>query len=77
MLRRPFTAHPESVGESYVQHLAFAASVGARMIVAGVACMIHGILPFLFVRTGSRTIVALYGRIAWGPRRRVAEEHVG
>jgi len=54
-----FTAHPDTVGESYGEHLLRATSFGARMIFAGVACILHGILPFLFVKTGSRAISEL------------------
>ena len=54
-----FTAHPETVGESYGEHLLRASSFGVRMMLAGVACMLHGFLPFLFVRTGSRAISEL------------------
>lgn len=51
-----FTAHPRSVGESYGEHLAFACRFGAKMAVGGVAAMLHGLLPFLFVTTGSQTV---------------------
>ena len=63
-----FTAHPASVGESYGEHLGFATRIGARMMLGGLACMLHGLLPFLFTRTGSRTILTLHGRIATGAR---------
>jgi hypothetical protein len=56
MLRRMFLDHPRSVGESYAQHAGFAFAVGLRMIGAGLACLLHGLLPFLFVRTGSQCI---------------------
>ena len=55
-----FTDHPNSVGESYVEHLHSAAGFGSRMMVAGLACMLHGLFPFLFVTTGSRTIRHLH-----------------
>ncbi|HTQ13529.1 MAG TPA: DUF6356 family protein [Rhizomicrobium sp.] len=58
-----FTAHPESVGETYWQHLASAAAFGIRMIAAGAACLLHGLLPFLFVTTGSRTVRHLHDRM--------------
>jgi hypothetical protein len=58
-----FTAHPESLGESYGEHLAAASSFGARMILAGIACMLHGLMPFLFSRTGSRAIIELNERM--------------
>jgi hypothetical protein len=56
---RGFTAHPESVGESYGEHLIRASYFGIRMMLAGAACILHGFLPFLFVRTGSRAISEL------------------
>jgi Family of unknown function (DUF6356) len=62
-LIRAFTEHPASVGESYGEHLARAACFGTRMVFAGVACLVHGVLPFLFVRTGSRTITELNERM--------------
>jgi hypothetical protein len=58
-ISRWFTAHPATVGESYGEHLVTATSFGSRMILAGIACMLHGLLPFLFVRTGSRAVTEL------------------
>jgi hypothetical protein len=62
-LIRAFTGHPASVGESYAEHLARAVCFGTRMVFAGVACLVHGVLPFLFVRTGSRAIAELNDRM--------------
>jgi hypothetical protein len=62
-LIRAFSEHPASVGESYTEHLGHAACFGTRMIFAGVACLLHGVLPFLFVRTGSRAISELNDRM--------------
>jgi uncharacterized protein DUF6356 len=67
-----FTDHPASVGESYVQHLGSAGSFGARMILAGFACMLHGLLPFLFVRTGRQTIEVLHERMVVNRHRQPA-----
>ena len=33
------------------------------MVFAGIACVVHGVLPFLFVRTGSRAIAELNDRM--------------
>lgn len=55
----PFTVHPASVGETYGQHLRFALQVGARMMLGGLAATIHGLFPFLFVTTASRSLEAL------------------
>ena len=62
-LNRAFTEHPASVGESYTEHLFRAVYFGARMMFAGMACLVHGVLPFLFVRTGSRAIAELNDRM--------------
>ncbi len=72
-----FTDHPASVGESYVQHLGSASSFGGRMILAGLACLVHGLLPFLFVRTGRQAIELLHDRMVVNRHRRpgpVADE---
>jgi hypothetical protein len=60
---RAFTDHPASVGESYGEHMGRAICFGTRMMFAGFACLVHGVLPFLFVRTGSRAIVELNERM--------------
>jgi len=58
-----FTDHPRSVGETYGEHFLFASSFGVRMVAGGLACFVHGFLPFLFVRTGSKTVLALHDRM--------------
>lgn len=60
---RAFTEHPASVGETYTEHLMHAACFGARMVGAGIACMVHALLPFLFVRTGSQAVTELSERM--------------
>jgi hypothetical protein len=62
-LIRGFTAHPASVGETYTEHLLHAGCFGARMVFAGIACLIHAVFPFLFERTGSRAISELNERM--------------
>jgi hypothetical protein len=64
MIFRAFTEHPASVGESYFGHLLQATSFGFRMILAGVACVLHGVFPFLFVTTGSDAMKALHGEMS-------------
>tara|TARA_R110002072_G_scaffold123048_18_gene258138 strand:+ start:2262 stop:2522 length:261 start_codon:yes stop_codon:yes gene_type:complete len=55
-----FTDHPQSVGESYIAHLGMAFSFGSRMFVVSLACLLHGIFPFLFVKTGSKLVASLH-----------------
>ena len=72
-LIRAFTEHPASVGESYGEHLFRAVCFGTRMMGAGLACVLHGVLPFLFVRTGSRTISELNERMVLNRRVRLPQ----
>jgi len=58
-----FTGHPASVNETYVEHLGSAWSFAFRMIGAGCACFLHGLLPFLFSSTGSSAIRELHDRM--------------
>jgi hypothetical protein len=70
MLKSLFTAHPSSVDETYGEHMAMATGFAVRMIAGGFACLIHAVLPFLFVRTGSETIQVLHDRMVVSRRRR-------
>lgn len=63
MMTRLFTEHPASVDETYLEHLATAFSFGVRMLVAGLACLVHAMLPFAFTKTGSIAIEHLHERM--------------
>ncbi len=60
---RLFKSHPQEVGESYVEHLGQASSFGWCMIINGFACLVHGVFPFIFKKTGSEAITALHDRM--------------
>jgi len=62
-LKRLFTEHPASVGETYLEHLCTAAGFATRMMLGGVACFLHALLPFAFRRTGSACIEQLHDRM--------------
>lgn len=61
-LARLFTAHPETVGESYFGHMAFAAWFASRLALAAGAAIVHAFLPFLFETTASRIVRQLAER---------------
>jgi len=63
MLRRLFTEHPASVGESYGEHMIMAGCFALRMFLGSLACLLHALLPFLFVKTGSSIIQDLHDRM--------------
>jgi uncharacterized protein DUF6356 len=77
MLRRLFTEHPASVDETYLEHLGVATSFGVHMLVAGIACLVHALFPFLFVKTGSQAIAGLYERMVTSRRRHPAGRLAG
>ncbi|MGJ8561405.1 MAG: DUF6356 family protein [Litorimonas sp.] len=60
---KTFTEHPASVGETYFQHMRTSFGFGTKMLVSGVGCFLHGIFPFLCVKTGSETITTLHNRM--------------
>ena len=62
-MKQLFTDHPAAVGESYSEHMGTAWSFAGPMLLAGLACAVHGVLPFLFHTTGSRTIARLHDRM--------------
>jgi hypothetical protein len=62
-MKRFFTEHPATVGETYGEHFTFAVSVGGRMVGGGLACMLHAVFPELCKTTGSRTIRELALRL--------------
>ena len=62
-LKGSFSDHPASVNETYFEHMGMAFSFGSRMVVAGFACLLHGLFPFIFLRTGSKTIAQLHGEM--------------
>ena len=53
-------AHLASVGEDYFEHMRFAATVGSLMVAAGLACLLHALLPAVFPDRASRTIRRLH-----------------
>lgn len=66
MLRYLFTEHPREVGETYLEHMGVAFGFGRRMLLGGLACMVHGFVPGIHKRTGSNTIRALNARMVVG-----------
>jgi hypothetical protein len=63
MIQKYFLHHPESVGESYGEHLVQASGFGLAMLAGAGACFIHALIPGLFERTASGVITGLHGRM--------------
>ena len=60
MIGRLFRDHPRSLGMSWASHGVGAVAIGARMIGAGAACIVHAIVPGLFTETAGRTVMCLH-----------------
>jgi len=60
MLGRLFVEHPKSLGMSWAEHGAGAVVIGARMVGAGIACIVHAAVPGLFTQTAGKTVLSLH-----------------
>jgi len=49
---------------SWASHGAGAAVIGARLVGAGIACLIHSLVPAWFTQTAGRTVTDIYDDIA-------------
>ena len=62
MFGRLFLDHPRSVGESYFEHLLFAGGFALRLVGAGLAALVHALVPCLFEKTASNMIAKMYAK---------------
>lgn len=60
MFSRLFHDHPRALGMNWAGHGVGALAIGARMIAAGAACIVHAVVPGLFTETAGRTVVDLH-----------------
>jgi hypothetical protein len=58
-LHETFLAHPEAVGESYFEHMAFAFRFSGRLFKAALAAFVHGVVPAACETTASATVLAM------------------
>lgn len=76
-MRRLFTQHPETVGETYWQHMHSASTFAVKMFIGAFCCLVHALLPFLFEKTGSGIITSLYDRMVLNRHRSSADKPQG
>lgn len=63
-MKKLFTQHPESIGETYFEHFKFAFKSGCCLTLAGLALLLHSIFPFIFVTTARDTMAKISQEIA-------------
>ena len=73
LFRSLFTEHPASVDETYLEHFGSAIYFGTKMIVAGIACVVHGVIPGVFMTRGSDTVRALHERMVLKRRKGIRQ----
>ncbi len=61
--KRLFTDHPDSVGETYLEHMGVALSFAGPLLLAGAAALVPAVLPFLCERTASTAVKRLHARM--------------
>jgi uncharacterized protein DUF6356 len=60
---RLFMEHPRSLGMSWGSHAAGAVRIGARLIGAGCAALVHAVVPGWFTDTAGKTVTSVYDHI--------------
>ena len=60
MLGRLFVDHPRSLGLSWTGHAAGALKIGGKLIGAGLAAIIHALVPGWFTDTAGRIVTETY-----------------
>ena len=59
-VERVFTEHPKETGETYLEHLWFAAKMSMRFMYLSVVILLHGLFPFIYTRTASSHIIQMH-----------------
>jgi hypothetical protein len=57
---RLFLEHPRSLGMSWAGHGIGAVKIGAQLVGAGCACLVHAVVPAAFTQTAGKTITGMY-----------------
>jgi hypothetical protein len=57
---RLFVEHPRSLGMSWAGHGIGAVKIGAELIGAGCACIVHAVIPGWFTQTAGKTVTRMY-----------------
>lgn len=59
-VQRLFLDHPRSLGMSWTGHGIGAAKIGAQLVGAGIACIVHAVVPAWFTQTAGRTVERMH-----------------
>ena len=57
---RLFLQHPRSLGMSWAGHGIGVIVIGGKLVGAGLACLVHAVVPGVFTQTAGRTVTHMY-----------------
>ena len=77
MWKKLFLEHPDSVDESYFEHMGQAFFFSSRLFVGALCCFVHGLVPALFTKTGSHLIRTLNDRMVVNRNKKAPSAHSG
>jgi len=63
VVHRLFLEHPRSLGMTWASHGTGAFKIGAELIGAGCAAIVHAAVPGWFTETAGRTVTRIYDHI--------------
>ncbi|VAV97566.1 hypothetical protein MNBD_ALPHA08-777 [hydrothermal vent metagenome] len=63
LINRLFVQHPQTVDETYFQHMRFAGWFATKLLAAGLAALVHAIIPAAFEKTAGNIIRELHHRM--------------
>ena len=71
-----FFNHPQSVNESYFEHMGQALYFSFNMAIGFIICFCHAFIPGAFEKTGSQLVTKLYDRMVQNRMRNQAKQDV-
>jgi hypothetical protein len=58
-----YNRHLIEIGENYFAHFSFAAKSSIKLMIASFILIIHAILPFIFIKTGSNYVKKIHNQM--------------
>ena len=60
VVHRLFVEHPRSLGMTWGRHGTAAVVIGGKLVGAGIACLVHALVPGVFTQTAGKTVADMH-----------------